>query len=494
MTQHDAPPDAVALAQMIADGEATAAELTQAAIDRAAQVNGDINAVILPRYEAAVREAASVDERRAAGRVGREAAGRFAGVPFLTKDLGCETAGEPTHMGNVALRDANFTAKTTAHLATMFDQLGFVNLGRTNVPEFGLTATTEPEAHGKTRNPWSLEHSAGGSSGGSAAAVAAGIVPVAHANDAGGSIRMPAANCGLFGLKGSRGRVSLGPTIGEGWGGAHVEGVVSRTVRDTAAVLDGISRPWPGDPYWAPPPETPFTQVISEPPPVLRIGLCPQSGWGGTHPECVMAVEDAGRLLEGLGHEVSVSAPDDLFADDFLYWLRQVMSVATAASFDRIGEQLGRPLERSDVAGDVWALVEMGRRVSGVDYARAVDWWHAYTRQMLTWWNDFDLLVTPVLSEPPPRLGELRDPQTGSKRLDALMHFTAQFNVTGQPAMSVPLHTSADGLPVGVQFVGSQNAEATLLALAAQLEQAKPWAARTPAVWADPLLASRATG
>lgn len=475
MTQ-SAPPDAVAMAQMIADGEATAAELTQAAIDRAAQVNGDINAVILPRYEAALRDAADVTEHRGGG--------RFAGVPFLTKDLGCTTAGEPTHMGNVMLRDANYTAKVTAHLATMFDELGFVNLGRTNVPEFGLTATTEPEAYGKTRNPWSLEHSAGGSSGGSAAAVAAGIVPVAHANDAGGSIRMPAANCGLFGLKGSRGRVSLGPAIGEGWGGAHVEGVVSRSVRDTAAVLDGISRPWPGDPYWAPPPAQPFEAAIAESPPALRVGLCPQSGWGGTHTECVSAVEDAGRLLEELGHQVSVSAPDDLFADDFLFWLRQVMSVSTAASLDHYGDDVGRPFERADVAGDVWALVQMGRRVSGVDYYKAVDWWHAYTRQMLAWWNDYDVLVTPVLSEPPPRLGELRDPATGSRRLDELMHFTAQFNVTGQPAMSVPLHWSADGLPVGVQFVGGQNAEAKLLALAAQLEEAKPWAGRIPAVWA----------
>ncbi len=473
-------PDGVDTAELFASGAASAVELLEEAITRADRLNPHIGAII-GRLDSEARQAA---ERLDAGRSAAASGGPLAGVPFLTKDLTCTTAGQPYHAGNAALKEAGHVASTTAHLAAMFAELGLVNFGRTNTPEFGLTITTEPLAYGPTANPWDIDYSAGGSSGGSAAAVAAGIVPIAHANDGGGSIRIPAANCGLFGLKPNRGRVSLGPEGGDGWAGFSVDGVVSRSVRDSARVLDGISRPWPGDPYWAPPPSGTFEAAAQRAPQPLRIGLCPQSGWGPTDPDCTQAVNNAGRLLESLGHQVDYSQPDELFDDDILDHFRTVVAACNATALGVYEAALGRTISRADTEGDTWALMQIGRSVSGVGYLTALERCHAWTRALAAWWGTHDVLVTPVMAEPPPRLGELRDPETGRGRLGELWHFTPQFNVTGQPAMSVPLHWTASGLPVGVQFVGAHAGEETLLSLAGQLEQAAPWSERTPPLWA----------
>jgi amidase len=469
------PLDGVAMADLVARGEVSPSELVEAAIGRVEAVNGDINAVVHPLYEQARAAAASMNDQ--------EPRGSLWGVPFLTKDLVCATAGDPYHGGVRALRDADHRAPADTNLAVMFRELGLVNLGRTNTPELGLTITTEPAAHGPTRNPWNLAHSTGGSSGGSAAAVAAGVVPVAHANDGGGSIRIPAAECGLFGLKPSRGRVSQGPDDGDGWGGATIEGVVSRSVRDTAVVLDGISRPWPGDPYRAPAPSTPFASAPERDPDTLVVGLCTDSAWGPVHDECATAVDAAGALLEELGHQVMVSRPAPLFEDAFFDHFPVVVAVATAATLDRLPAMIGRQIQKGDVEGDTAALAAIGRGITGVRYVEAIEWFHSFTRRMAEWWNDHDVLVTPVLAEPPPLIGELRDPSRRN-RFRELLQFTPQFNVTGQPAMSVPLHWSADNLPVGVQFVGPANSEHLLLGLGAQLERARPWAHRLAPVFA----------
>ncbi len=473
-------PDGVATAELFASGEASAVELLDEAISRADRVNPEINAIIGRLDDSARRAAERLDTARSADETG----GSLAGVPFLTKDLTCTTQGQPYHAGNTALKEAGYAAPSTAHLATMFAELGLVNFGRTNTPEFGLTITTEPLAYGPAANPWNTGHSTGGSSGGSAAAVAAGIVPIAHANDGGGSIRVPAANCGLFGLKPNRGRVSLGPDSGDGWAGWSVDGVVSRSVRDSARVLDGISRPWPGDPYWAPPPSGTFESAAAREPKTLRIGLCPHSDWGPVDDECSQAVTNAGKLLESLGHHVTYSTPDGLFHAEFFEHFRTIVSVQNVVMLSGLEETLGRQMGRPDVEGDTWALMNIGREVSGAQYVSALEWCHGWTRRLAAWWTEHDVLVSPIMAEPPPRLGELRNPETGRGRLNDLLQFTPQFNVTGQPAMSVPLHWAAGDLPVGVQFVGAHASEEMLLSLAAQLERAAPWAGRMPSLWA----------
>jgi len=466
--------DAIDLARLIETRQISASELTEQAIARAEELNPTLNAIIHPLYNQARREAA-----------GPPAQGPFAGVPFLTKDLMCATEGDPHHQGNVALRDVGHRAPHDTYLAVMFRRAGLINLGRTNTPEFGGSITTEPLAYGPSRNPWNTDHSTGGSSGGSAAAVAAGIVPMAHANDGGGSIRIPASECGLFGLKPTRGRVSQGPDSGDSWGGATIEGAVTRSVRDSATLLDAISTPWPGDPYHAPEPPQPFRSATHTDPGALRIGYTATSPWGKVDPECRIAVERTAGLLEDLGHHVDQAHPEPLFDDEFFDQFRIVVGTATAAQVASIGTILGRPMTRDDVEGDTWAFAELGRSVSGVNYLEAVEWFHTYTRRMATWWSDgFDILMTPTLAEPPPRIGELRDPRYGRQRLVDLLKFTAQFNVTGQPAMSMPLHWTPSNLPVGIQFVGRAAGEFQLLSLGAQIEQAQPWAHRRPPVFA----------
>ncbi|HUI24925.1 MAG TPA: amidase, partial [Candidatus Kryptonia bacterium] len=436
--------DATAQADLVRRRELTARELVDAAIARIERVNPQLNAVIIPLFEKARACAA-----------GPLPAGPFRGVPFVLKDLDVFSANDPFHGGTRFLRDSRFVADHDSYMVEKLRAAGFVFVGKTNTPEFGLNVTTEPATYGASRNPWNTAHSTGGSSGGSAAAVAAGLVPAAHASDGGGSIRIPASECGLVGLKPSRGRVSLGPDYGEYWHGLVISHAVTRSVRDCAAILDTVAGAMPGDPYTAPLPTRPYAAEVGAAPDRLRVGVLAHVPGGATtlHPDCVAAAQNAGTLLESLGHTVELSYPRAL--DEHEPTTQHFMTLITswtAAGIDAWGEQLGRSIGPDDVEPATWTFVELGRSVTGPQYLRTIDHLHGYTRRMASWWaGGFDLLVTPTLGEPPPKLGELvppRDnPLAGMTRSLGLIPFTAQFNITGAPAISLPLHWNAAGLP-----------------------------------------------
>jgi len=389
------------------------------------------------------------------------------------------------------LRSLGYVADHDSYLTQKFRAAGFVAVGRTNVPELGTTITTESLAWGAARNPWNTDHSTGGSSGGSAAAVAAGYVAVGHAGDGGGSIRIPAANCGLVGLKPSRARVSDGPDTGDAWMGSTVQGVVTRSVRDSAAVLDAIAGYMPGDPYAAPPPSRPFAAEVGQDPGSLRIGLLdhPASGVPG-HPECAEAVRATGKLLESLGHRVELAHPAAMEERETAERFRVVVAAATGADLDYWETVAGRPLTEDDFEWSNLRLRQIGAEVTAPEYLAAEAALQRWCRRMLEWWHPldgapgFDVLVTPTLNGPPPPIGYLTERGHVGERLLAMLQYTSQFNLTGQPAISLPLHWTATGLPVGVQFAGGFAAEATLLRLAAQVEVAQPWADRHPPVHA----------
>jgi amidase len=469
--------DATAQADLVRKGEASPAELVDAAIERIEAANGEINAVIHKLYDEG-REAAAGDLPD----------GPFKGVPFLLKDLGAAFAGQPLHMGMQYLKDADFRAPVDTHLAQRFRQAGFVTIGKTNTPELGILPTTEPRAYGPSRNPWDASRSTGGSSGGSAAAVASGMVPVAHANDGGGSIRIPASECGLVGLKPTRQRISEGPLVGDNMSGLTVELVVSKSVRDTAAILEAVHGPAPGDPYVAPPPSRPYTEEVGADPGQLRIGLLTEPLLEAEPNEVVAeAARDAARLLESLGHVVEESHPTGFEEMDIVdTFLTRWMAGQTAA-LDQFQALIGREIGPGDVEPLTWALAEEGRRRTAGQYVAAVSQHQLISRMIAGWFESgFDLLLTPTLGEPPPPLGTFDD--SGPDPIAALMRgaqtatFTATFNVTGQPAISLPLHWSEDGLPIGIQLVAGFGEEDMLLRVAAQLEEARPWADRLPTV------------
>jgi amidase len=470
--------DATAQAELVRTGDVTALELVDAAIARIEKVNAKLNAVIIPLFENARARAAA-----------KLAPGPFRGVPFLLKDLVAASAGDPLHNGMALMRKLGFVAPEDTYLTRKFRDAGFILLGKTNTPELGLAATTEPLAYGATRNPWNPEHSTGGSSGGSAAAVAARFVPAAHANDGGGSIRIPASECGLVGLKPSRGRVSLGPSFGEAWHGLAIEGAVTISVRDAAGILDAISGPMPGDPYFAPPPHRPFSEECGRDPGRLSIGLMTERP-GKTspiHPECVRAVEKTGRLLESLGHRVEISNPSAFDEVEMFEHFKRVVDAHAAQTIDFVGQMLGKPVAEDEVEPYTWRFVVEGHKVGAGDYITSFDWLHGWGRRMATWWADgHDLLVTPTIAESPPRLGDLGgpggDPLRRWQRNLEVIPFTPAFNATGQPAISLPLHWTPDGLPVGVHFVSAYPREDLLIRIAAQLEQAEPWANRRPPI------------
>jgi len=471
--------DATAQAELVRRGRATPVELVDAAIARIEKVNPQLNAVIIPLFEKA----------RAQAGAGRLPDGPFRGVPLLLKDLTCASAGDPYHAGMRFLRDLKWVADHDTYLAAKFRAAGFIFVGRTNVPELGPIPTTEPEAYGPTRNPWDTARSPGGSSGGSAAAVASRMVPVAHGNDGGGSIRIPSSACGLVGLKPSRGRTSLGPDVGDAWNGAIAEHVLTRSVRDTAAILDAVAGPMPGDPYFAPLPSRPFRDEVGAPVGRLRIGVltCAPGGAVPVHPDCVAAATDAAQLLASLGHTVEESHPQALDEQEFQQPFVAVVTSWTAHDLAFWGEKTGRPIGPTDVEPYTWALAEMGRTVSAVEYVDAGLWLQGYTRRVARWWADgFDLLLTPTMAEPPVRLGEMTatpdSPLRGLQRSTPSITFTAIFNVTGQPAISLPLYWSTDQLPIGVQLVAAYGREDLLIRIAAQLEEARPWAPRRPPV------------
>ncbi len=474
--------DATAQAQLVRDAEASPAELVEAAIDRVEALNPQLNAVIHELHDEARAQAA-----------GELPDGPFRGVPFLLKDLGAAFAGQPLHLGMRALKEAGFRSPVDTVLATRFRDAGLVTIGKTNLPELGILPTTEPDAYGPSRNPWDTERSTGGSSGGSAAAVAAGMVPIAHANDGGGSIRIPASNNGLVGLKTTRQRTSEGPLVGDVMSGLTAELVVSRSVRDTAAVLEAVHGPAPGDPYAAPPPLRPYLEELTAEG-TLRFGIEDQPAVEGlrSHPECVAAVRNAASLLESLGHTVVDESPLDpqmAQAVDLEDTFMTRWAAGTAQMLDQVGMLLGRPLAAVDVEPLTWALAEVGRERSSGRYLLDVGVHQAVARQIAGWYESgFDLLLTPTMAEPPVPLGTHDDsgddPLAAFHRAVPQGAFTAIFNVTGQPAISLPLHWTDDGLPVGVQIVAPFGREDLLIRVAAQLERAQPWADRRPPVFA----------
>jgi amidase len=467
--------DATAQADLVRRGEVSPKELAEAAIARIEAVNPQLDAVIRTRFDAARLEAD-----------GDLPDGAFRGVPILFKDLGCTVAGEPTAFGVGPMREVAWPV--TSYLAEQFRAAGFVALGRTNVPELGTTVTTEPRSFPPARNPWDPGRSTGGSSGGSAAAVAAGLVPVAHANDGGGSIRIPASECGLVGLKPTRGRVSQGPLTGEAWAGGVADGAVTRTVRDAAGLLDAISNRMPGEPYYAPPLSRPLVQEVGADPGQLRIGVLDRPGAEGylDDPECRTAVAGAALLLEALGHHLEESAPAAMFEPEFLRHFSTVIAADTEATFQNFEELLGRPIGEDELEGRNVAYRRIGQKLSAVDYLDSRAWFGTWARGMADWWEDHDLLVTPTVGAPPPELGwfTAAGPDHEGERVVSFIPYTAQFNMTGQPAITLPLHWTPGGLPVGVQFVAAYGREDLLIQVASQLEQAASWAGRHPQVHA----------
>ena len=467
--------DATALAGLIAKGEVSAKDVLETAIARAEQVNPAINAIVHKQYEKARKAVAAGRAGRAAGRRALSHQG-----PGLPRD---GRAGKARQQPVQGLRRRSRQRLRHA----LQEGRAWSSCGRSSTPEFGLNPTTEPRLNGPCRNPWNLEHSAGGSSGGAAAAVIAGVLPVAHATDGGGSIRIPAAQCGLFGLKPSRGRMSLAPDAGEGWGGLSVGHVVSRSVRDSALMLDCTAGAEPGDPYAAPTPKGSFIDALGRPPGKLRIALMLKDHRGAQlHPECEKAVQGAAKLCASLGHSVEEADPKlDLVA------LRPMNARIAAANTARgvracAGRHWGASLTPKDVEAATWAVYQRGLKVSGIEYVEAIASAHAMGRKMGAFLGSYDIILSTVLAGPPPKLGYFdqnsNDVETFAERVNTYLSVTPLHNATGTPAMSVPLHWTADGLPVGVHFAGRYGEEATLLQLAAQLEQAQPWFDRVPAL------------
>ena len=472
--------DATEQASLVASGQVAPTELLEAAIERIDRIDPLLNAVVIRWFDHA---------RQIAGDPNLPT-GPFHGVPFLLKDLWSHFAGQTLSNGSISLRDAAPISPEDTTLVARFRAAGLVICGRTNSPEFGSLPTTEPEAWGPTRNPWNTDHSPGGSSGGSAAAVAAGLVPMAHASDGGGSIRIPASCCGLVGLKPSQGRITLGPFRDES--NLGVELCVSRSVRDTAALLQAVHGPGVGDTMIAPPPRQSYLDDLRTPPGKLRIGFLDHHPNGSpVHPDCAAAARSAAGLLESLGHHVEAQFPEVLSDPDFGRRFSSLWSTNMAVSIERIARQLGRQPGEDEIELVNRAQAEFARSVSGVDYALGLVATMEFRRAVQAWWSDrpggaFDLLLTPTLGEPPTLIGAFANdpdhPMAPIIRSAQFVPFTPAFNASGQPAISLPLFWNTDGLPIGVQLVAAYGRDDLLIQVAAQLEAAHPWAHRRPAL------------
>ncbi len=458
--------DATAQAELVRGGEVTPVELVEASIERIERLNPPVNAVVTPMFDLAL-EAARRDLQD----------GPFTGVPFLLKDLSATYAGVRMTGGSAFLAD--FVPGIDSELVRRLKRAGFIVLGKTNTPELGIPPTTEPLLFGPCRNPWDPTRTVGGSSGGSAAAVAAGMVPAAHGNDGGGSIRIPASCCGVFGLKPTRGRNPLGPNFGDVMGGLVADHALTRTVRDSAAILDATAGPDVGDPYFAPSPVRPYREEVGAPPGRLRIAFSDVSPLGGpVHQECREAVREAASLCEDLGHTVVEGAPP-LDAGRYITLFMALWAGGCAWSVDGLAIVMGRTPTAEGFEPLTWALYERGKEVGAADYLLALQGLQQMARRVAAFFVEHDLWLTPTLAEPPFELGTLDYPaeklEEAIRRAFAFTPFTSLFNVTGQPAMSVPLAWSEAGLPIGVQFTGRYGDEAMLFRLASQLEEARPW-------------------
>jgi amidase len=486
--------DGVGLAELVRRGDVTASELLDAAIRRADAVNPRLNAIVIPMYEIA-RELARTAPQ-----------GPLAGVPFLIKDLKQDYAGVHASWGSRAYRKGHYIAPEHSEIVRRFLAAGAVIFGRTNSPEFGSKGITEPLAWGPTRNPWNLERTPGGSSGGSAAAVAAGIVPIAGANDGGGSIRIPAAATGLFGLKPGRGRTPNGPGVNEAIHGAAMNHVLTRSVRDSALLLDAVHGPELGGAFVIAPPERSYASEVERDPGKLRIAFCTRSPLGTpVEGEVIEATERTAKLLEELGHSVEHAEPKidqpQLARDFLMIWYAQLAHMMQEARV-----LLGA--RTSDFELDSIAMEAVARGRSARDYADCYVRWTEYGYQLALFLQGYDVFMTPTLAQQAPRIGEVATPPAtaalgkallplGLSRLIALSPqiveqaafqnlavtpFTQLANVTGVPAMSVPLHTFKSGLPLGIQFLSGHGSEGLLLSLAGQLERALPWRDRRPSL------------
>jgi len=463
--------DATAQAELVRRRELSAPELVEAAIRRLEARNPALGAFIHLGLERALERAKDPSLPD----------GPFRGVPFAMKDLGGAEAGQPHHAGMAALKRAGWTEGADSHLTRKLQAAGLVSLGRTNTPELALLPTTEPAAYGPSRNPWSLERSSGGSSGGASAAVAGGIVSAAHASDGGGSSRGPANLCGLVGLKPTRGRCSFGPGLGERWSGFSAEFVVTRSVRDSATLLDACAGAMPGDPYSAAPPAEPFSASLRAARRPLRIGFRRDAPRGiAVDPEVDAAVVATAQLLERLGHRVEASHPDALDDAGHVNLYVGVVAANVARALDAWGGRIGRKLEADDVEPLTWAIAELGRSLGAAAHLANLEGVHAFGRRLAEWWEaGFDLLLTPTQAQTAPAIGWLtstrEEPLRAFLRSAPFGVFTLPFNLSGQPALSVPATTSREGLPIGVQLVGPTGGEALLLQTAAELEEARPW-------------------
>ncbi len=464
--------DAIGLAELISKREITALELLAAVGQRVERFNPALNAfaaLFFERAESQIRTGLPT--------------GPLSGVPFALKDIHLRLAGTKTTFGSRVFTE--YTPVTNSTLVDRYIAAGLVIFGKTTTPEFGLTTTTESVLYGQTRNPWNLERSSGGSSGGASAVVASGILPAAHGSDGGGSIRIPASCCGLFGLKPTRSRVPLGPTAFEGWNGLGVHHVLTRSVRDSAALLDATAGAEPGSPFFSPPPASSFLSEVGKEPGKLRVALVSEPYAGSPlDPECRRAVTDAAKLCESLGHRVEEAAlpiDTDLLGDTYV----TIFRVSVARLVEDGSLELGRPVTEGDVEPLTWATAQKGNRVTSIDYSRAIATSHQFGLTMARFMEKYDVILSPTLGKPPVKLGLLSpsppDLEQYGRDVKEFSPFTLLYNVTGQPSMSVPLHWTGDGLPVGVMFSARFGDEATLFRLGSQLEKARPWAGRRPA-------------
>ena len=467
--------DATAQAGLVRTGQVTATELVQAAIDRIEALNPSLNAVVSTSYDAALARAAAVPT------------GRLAGVPFLLKDLVIERAGTPFTEGSRFL--SGNVSTVTSELAVRLERAGLVILGRTNAPEFGMVPACEPLLHGPTRNPWSVNHSTSGSSGGSAAAVASGMVSMAHGNDLGGSIRYPAAACALFGLKPTRGRVPLGPLYGDVAAGMAVEHALTKTVRDSALLLDLTSGPALGDPYPAPPLIRPLVAEVGADPGRLRIAVSTRRADGQpTDPDAQAAADTAAALLSGLGHEITEAELPGLDAEvgHAIGVMFDAVTAWIVAYWTRV---VGREPQRHDLEPLTWAYWQAGRDIRASDYLQAVETIQRFSRTVAGFLTRYDVFLTPTMSAPPAPIGWItstpEEPYRAAQRGgQTVAHSAVVANLAGNPAMSVPMTWTVEGLPMGVHVLGRFGDEATLIRLASQMETARPWAHMTPPIHA----------
>ncbi|MCY3672187.1 MAG: amidase [Alphaproteobacteria bacterium] len=465
--------DATELARLIGRGELSALEVLEKAVERAERVNPRLNALVYPWYDHAkerIREGLPQ--------------GPFHGVPFLLKDLYQDYEGQKQSNGCRAL--AGTVAGQDGEMVSRYKAAGLSIFGRTASPEFGLSTTTESALHGQTRNPWNPELTSGGSSGGASSMVAAGVLPMANASDGGGSIRVPASCTGLFGLKPTRGRNPMGPLVGEGWSGLATVHAISRSVRDSALLLDCTAGPDLGAPYWAEPPERPFLEEVGREVAGMRAAVLREAWFGvETHPDCLEAVDRAAGLCRGLGLEVeeaSLPIPRELLDADM-----QIIYANARETVELVEQVLGRPATEEDVEKNNLAMARRDRS-TGADYVRALNGIHVLGRLVARFFLDFDLLITPTMPVPPMPLGLLspsrEDAEAQWRDVMRTIAFTSVFNASGNPAASVPLHWNRDGLPIGVQFVAPYGDEAGLFRIASALEEAAPWAHRRPPIHA----------